>query len=324
MRSIYLVCLVACTGSNGDVLNGVDAPASDAAPLKAWETIASGTTTDLFGVWGVGATSVFAVGGTPGVTSGNPGVIVHWDGNATVTPYLVNLLGVFSRTAVGEYGGEGSMTTRNGTSWSARDVLAAGSLRGTWETSPGSYIVGDNGRLLYTSETGVAGSWMTLTSNTPDALHGVWGSSSSDVYAVGAGGVILHNTNAGTGGTGTWTKKIVGSSTLRAVWGSSANDVYVVGEAPAVILHSTDGGANWTTATLPGSAIGLYGVGGRAANDVYVVGATGGLVFHSTGNDQWTTQSLPSTKDMFGVWVDATSGDAFAVGRGGTLVRKPL
>ena len=322
MRIACLV-LVACTGTDGNVLMGVDGSTGDTAPLQPWTDVASGTTTDLYSVWGASDVYVYAVGGSPGVTNGNPGVIVHWTGTASSSPYLVNLLGVFARTAVGEYGGEGSQTFRNGTAWSARAVLAPGLLRGTWETSPGSYVVGDGGRLFYTSETGIPGGWMQLTTNTTSALYGVWGSSSSDVYAVGAGGTILHNTNAGVGGSGTWTKTTVGSSTLRAVWGSSANDVYIVGEAPAVILHSTNGGMSWTTTQPPSSALGLFSVGGRAADDVYAVGATGGVVFHSTGNDAWTTQMLPSTRDMFGVWVDATTGDAFAVGRGGAFVRKP-
>jgi len=213
------------------------------------------------------------------------------------------------------------MTYWNGLSWTAHDVLGAGSLRGTWETSPGTYAVGDNGQLHFTSETGIPGSWSNLTSNTTNALYAVWGSSMSDVYVVGAGGVILHNINAGPSGSGTWVKTTQGSSTLRAVWGSSANDVYIVGEAPAVILHSTNGGASWTPATLPAPAIGLYGVSGQGPNDIYVVGATGGLAFHSTGNDTWTTEALPTTKDLFGVSV-ASTGDAYAVGRGGTILHK--
>jgi photosystem II stability/assembly factor-like uncharacterized protein len=320
----------ACVGTNKPVLTqsdaapGADAPGTTAdAPASAqtWILVNSVTSTDLYGVTGSSAIDVLAVGGTPGTTGGNSGVAVRWNGtNWSVTPNLVNLLAVSGETAVGEYGDEGSETYWNGLDWTAREVLGAGYLRGTWTTSPGSYAVGDNGLLSYTTETGIAGSWGTLSSNTTNALYAVWGSSPSDVYVVGAGGVILHNTNAGVGSTGTWVKTTKTSSTLTGVWGSSANDVYVVGEAPAVILHSTDGGASWSTTTPP-SAVGLYGVGGRSANDVYAVGATGGVIFHSAGNDVWSPETTPTTKDLFGVWV-ASTGDAYAVGRGGTILHK--
>ena len=318
--------VAACNGTNRDVLTQTDASATVDTPVQnnqPWSVVTSVTTTDLYGVSGASSSNALAVGGTPGNTSGNPGVAVRWDGtNWSVTPNLVNLLSVSGRTAVGEYGGEGSETFWNGASWSSREVLGAGSLRGTWETSPGTYAVGDNGLLEYTSETGIPGGWGLAPSGTTNALHAVWGSSASDVFAVGAGGLILHATNAGPGMTGTWVKTIQGSSTLRGVWGSSANDVYIVGEAPAVILHSTNGGASWTSMAPPTSALGLYAVGGRSASDLYAVGATGGVIFHSSGNDAWTSETVPTTRDLYGVSV-ATSGEAYAVGRGGTIVHKP-
>jgi hypothetical protein len=321
----------ACLGTNQPVLTQDDAaPSVDAPPGtpdtppsgQSWIQVNSVTTTDLYGVTGSSAIDVLAVGGTPGSTAGNPGVAVRWNGtNWSTTPNLVNLLSVSGETAVGEYGDEGSETYWNGLSWTAREVLGAGYLRGTWTTSPGSYAVGDGGLLAYTTETGIQGSWGTLSSNTTQALYAVWGSSPSDVYVVGAGGVILHNTSAGVGGSGTWVATMHGSSTLTGVWGSSANDVYVVGEAPAVILHSRNGGASWTSTTPPASAIGLYGIGGRSATDVYAVGATGGVIFHSAGDDVWISETTPTTKDLFGVWV-ASTGDAYAVGRGGTILHK--
>jgi hypothetical protein len=325
MRIGWIFIFAACTGMDRHVLTQVDGSSSD-SPMSAnvpWTPVSGPTSTDLYSVWAGSTTNVVAVGGTPGATgTGNPGVIVSFDGTSwAATPYLVNLLGVFARTAVGEYGDEGSMTYWNGAAWSSRSVLAAGFLRGTWETSPGTYAVGDSGGLYYTSETGVPGSWGSITSSTTAPLYAVWGATPSDVYAVGAGGVILHNPNAGPGVTIGWTMTTHGSSTLRGIWGSSPSDMYIVGEAPAVILHSTDQGATWTEATLPATAVGLYGITGTSASDIYVVGATGGLAFHSTGGDAWTTQSLPTAVDMFGIAI-APSGDVYAVGRGGAIAHK--
>jgi len=219
-------------------------------PPGTWSDESTGTV-DLYGIWGSSGSDIFAVGGTPGSTTGNPGVIVHWNGSAwSSTTSLVNLMsisgvGVGSATAVGEDGGEGSATYVQGRPRSARDGLAAGTLHGTWQTSPGAYAVGDSGHLLFTTENGIPGSWGTQTSNTTNTLFAVWGSSTSNVYVVGDKGVILHTTNAGVGVTPTWTKTTVGSSQLTSVWGSSDGDVYIGGAAPAAILHSTDGGATW-------------------------------------------------------------------------------
>ncbi len=329
-----LACLVvigACTGTTKSVLTPEDSSTTtpdtttisdSSTQLKPWTIVPSGTTTDLYGVSGSGPSAVVAVGGDPTNTNGTSGVAVRWDGAAwTITTNLVNLMSVSGGTAVGVYAGEGSESYWNGATWSSREVLGAGFIRGTWEASPGTYAAGDNGILVYTSETGIPGSWGAQTSGTTNALYAVWGSSTGNVYAVGAGGVILHNPNAGVGGTGTWTATIHTSSTLTGVWGSSASDVYVVGSAPAVILHSVDGGATWTTMPPPSSAIGLFGVGGRAANDVFAVGATGGAIFHSSGNDVWTVENAPTTVDLFGVW-EAATGDAYAVGRGGTIFHR--
>lgn len=318
--------LAACDGIDGDVLSDDECHDTSCVMFDAhqpgpWTTVPSPTTTDLYSVWAETASNVVAVGGTPGNTA-NPGVIVLFDGTSwSPTPYLVNLLGVFARTAVGEYGGEGSMTQWNGTMWSSRQVLAAGFLRGIWQAVPSTYAVGDNGHLMFSSENGIPGSWIMLTSGTNETLHAVWGATATDIYAVGNGGTVLHNANATIGGGGTWTKTVQSSSTLRAIWGSSPTDMYIVGEAPAVILHSTDGGASWTEATLPASAVGLYGITGTSANDIYVVGATGGVVFHSTGNNVWTTQTVPTTVDLFGISA-APSGDLYAVGRNGTIAHR--
>ena len=320
-----VIAIGACTGSNQRVLTPMGSP--DGGPdttggARTWTVETSGTMTDLYGVSGTSPTDVTAVGGTPGMTS-NSGVIVHRDSTGwTASAQLVNLLAISGNTAVGEYGMEASEVYHH-TSWSGREILVgAATAHGVWQAPVGTYAVGDNGVLFYTTESGIAGSWGTLPSPTNHALFGVFGVSTSlpdDVYVVGASGLILHSTNGGPGMTPMWTATTVGSSTLTGVWGSSANDIYVVGTAPAVILHSTDGGTTWKSTTPPGSPLGLYAIAGRSANDVYAVGATGGVALHSTGNDVWTEETLPTTKDLFGVWV-ASTGDAFAVGRGGTIV----
>ncbi len=289
-----------------------------------WTSMTSNTTSDLYGVWAETPTSIYAVGGSPGSTSGSSGVIAHFDGSAwSVATNLVNLVGISSNIAVGEYGDEGSAIYRNTTTWTTRDILLAGVLRGVAVEAFGAYVVGDNGNLRFTTEPGIAGSWGALTSGTPQALRGVWGVSPGDTYAVGDNGTILRATSASviTPAPGSWALPASGSSSsLRGVWGSGVNDVYVVGESTPVILHSTNGGTTWGKATLPVGTGGIFAVWGSSGTDVYAVGAAGGIL-HSAGSDVWTTVSSPTSADLLAVW-GASDGHVYAVGRGGVIVRK--
>lgn len=65
------------------------------------------------------------------------------------------------------------------------------------------------------------------------ALHGVWGSSDKDVWAVGSGGTVVHWDGSAWKGVPLGRK-----DTIRGVGGRSANDVFVV-SAMNVVLHST-------------------------------------------------------------------------------------
>ena len=68
----------------------------------------------------------------------------------------------------------------------------------------------------------------------PFHFDAVWGSSASDVYAVGSGGKILHST-----GLNNWSLSPSGTiAHLYGVWGSSASNVFAVGYQ-GVILHKS-------------------------------------------------------------------------------------
>ena len=73
--------------------------------------------------------------------------------------------------------------------------------------------------------------WSGMTSGTTYPLLGVWGSSSSNVYVVGSGGLILHYDG------NTWSNMPNGTTShLFGVWGSSSSDVFAVGDQ-GIILH---------------------------------------------------------------------------------------
>src|SRR5882757_6161951 len=84
--------------------------------------------------------------------------------------------------------------------------------------------------------------WRIVPSGTVKDLNGVWGTSASNVWAVGDG-TILHYDGA------TWAPVAGGSGdALFGIWGSSASDVWAVGNdggQTPVILHYD--GASWSS-----------------------------------------------------------------------------
>lgn len=77
-----------------------------------------------------------------------------------------------------------------------------------------------------------------MQSGTTRNLTGVWGSSPTDVFAIGGNGTILHFDGRH------WTRMSVpGEPDLISIWGSSGRDVHAVGDR-GVILHFD--GQTWT------------------------------------------------------------------------------
>ena len=76
------------------------------------------------------------------------------------------------------------------------------------------------------------GSWMEMDSGTTKWLDRVWGSSASDVFAVGNGGTILHYDGS------SWSE-MSGDITrdMRKVWGASASEVFAVGPDGTILRY---------------------------------------------------------------------------------------
>jgi hypothetical protein len=142
-------------------------------------------------------------------------------------------------------------------------------------------------------------------------LTEVWGSSGSDVFAVGcyvsgeAGTIIHYN-----GSKWTWMLNPTRND-LHSVWGSAGNDVFAVGNS-GIILHY-DGGS-WIEMASP-TPNNLRDVWGSAWNDVFAVGNSGTII-HFDGSS-WTEMSYNprAPANFYGVWGSAWN-DVFAVGDG--------
>jgi hypothetical protein len=136
---------------------------------------------------------------------------------------------------------------------------------------------------------------------------GLWGTSPTNVYAVGAGTPLHYD------GTG-WRPFIGRVHSLGGVWGASANDIFVVGLND---LYRFDG-TTWTH-TFQGPGVRVWG---SAPNDVYAVSSFGGdrhaYIRHFDGA-RWTPEEFPGRPELTDIW-GAASNDIFAVGNDGLIM----
>jgi hypothetical protein len=153
--------------------------------------------------------------------------------------------------------------------------------------------------------------WRIVPSGTVNELDGVWGTSASNVWAVGYE-TILHYDGA------TWSTVAGGSGStlfgiwLFGIWGSSASNIWAVGfEAggtPALLHYD---GANWSTVPSPSSSTNYSSVSGSSASVVWVADADG-FVSHYDGTS-WSIVSTGTTRPLTAVWASSPS-DVWAVG----------
>ena len=121
-------------------------------------------------------------------------------------------------------------------------------------------------------------------------LFSVWGSSASDVYAVGYGDdvpLIYHYDGSG------WTNDSPSlpsgwsNSFLWGVWGSSGSDIYAFGNGDRDLAYYHYDGNSWTSSksspSLPSgwTSSDWGGVWGSSASDVYAIGSG----YNSTGHE---------------------------------------
>ncbi len=155
----------------------------------------------------------------------------------------------------------------------------------------------------------------TLPSST--FLRGIWGSSSTDVFAVGQTGTspnftgtIFHYDGA------TWTQMAIGTTgRLFGIWGSSSTDVFAVGDS-GTILHYYNGveGFKWYSMNS-GTPNWLESVWGSSSNDIFVAGVE--TILHYDGNS-WSKHTVNDI-NLQGIW-GSSGNDVFAVGMSGTIL----
>jgi hypothetical protein len=212
----------------------------------------------FFSAWGSSGTDVFAVGEAS--TSFNRALIAHYDGTgwsempltARDDRVLKDVFGTSSQDvyAVGYFDASANLKRRltwsgaaraarflaegvilhyDGSEWQEVQPVAANvAYSGVWASAPADvFVVGttdDRGIILHFD----GSSWSEMPSPPTGPLLDVWGTSASDVYAVGAG-TLLHFDG------GSWTESLAATQRLGGVWGSSPTEVFAAGSGGTVL-----------------------------------------------------------------------------------------
>lgn len=137
---------------------------------------------------------------------------------------------------------------------------------------------------------------------TTNQLSGVWGTSDTDIFAVGNNGTILHYDGSA------WTLQTSGvapPASITSVWGSAANNVYAVGVtnttvSPSVPTFLHYDGSSWSF-VVTGYDIHLWAIHGTSANNIWAVGDAG-HVFHFDGNSWVHSSTGGNFGALFSVW----------------------
>jgi len=211
---------------------------------------------------------------------------------------------------------------------SGAPMFEQGRVAAVWGTSATNLFVGTENRGAVLHFDGV--SWVPMILPGTSAISALWGSDAHHVYGAGYGDVFAYDGNV-------WrVLRSQSGDTYHGMWGRSASDFFVVGErvlssgTGGVVLHTTDGGATFTSISLPGGGAATPGgslaaVTGTPGGTVVAVGSrrtTGGtsepVAFSSSdGGATWSTYVIawaPGALSVRGVWADA-GGHLVAVGR---------
>jgi hypothetical protein len=150
-------------------------------------------------------------------------------------------------------------------------------------------------------------SWAKMNSGTTDVLRGIWGSSNSDVFVAGYQSIHHYDGHS-------WAKMSSGTPyIITSVWGSSSSDVFA-GDEKGTILHYD--GHSWTKMNS-GTGEFISSIWGSSSSDVFAV-CNQGIILHYDGHS-WAKMNS-STPDLINSVWGSSSSDVFAVGFAGTIL----
>lgn len=270
---------------------------------KEWAPQATGVQANLSTVWGFSSTSVFALGSDLRCpTCGGGGYVLRYDGTKWSTHlhdsgnYLYGIWGTSESNifAVGRpndpYKKWKSTVLRwNGKTWTNMNATQDTVLMAVWGSSPsnvyavGNYYLGKGkklaGKILHYKGT----KWTTVwTGGEMSALSDVWGTSATDVYAMGLADTVMHSNGK------KWTPINTNTGVhLGGIWGNNPKEIYVIAGQDNMGHILRFNGKKWTRVNLdirkpaPSSytCATFGGIWGFPKGQVFVVGSQE-TIFH--------------------------------------------
>lgn len=293
-------------------------------PAAAWE-VALQLPSDrgaLLSVWGPAPDEVYAVGGQQQSSTGSTGILYRFDGATWTeqslpagTPMLHWIFGVDGD--LWTVGRDGAAMRREGDTWTNYTTGIDTILWGVWGPRADLlWAVGGDG----VDDDPVMLRWDGLTwtpvalppTDDSAGLFKIWGTSDSDVTAVGDRGLALHFDGHA------WTREPTSDlADLISVWGRGPGEHLAVGGRANARVARWDG-ATWSgqTSATPG----LSGVWVDATGLATVVGMQGTIAELAPGSIELVPQSSP-TKLLLHATFGFDDGPRFAVG--GSLAGPP-
>jgi hypothetical protein len=295
----------------------------------AWSTMTSATTQNLNAVSGSGASDIWAVG--------NAGTTVHYNGTAwssTASVTGIPLAGVGNGYAVGLYG---TIMTQSGSTWALSNQSGV-PVNAIWADSPSDVWVASYGTALHYD----GANWTSSYVGASEMTYGLWGFTPGPTLfaAGGSGDVSIYSggtwTATSTGQPGFFATWGSSASNVLAVGKSGAKTLYNgsawANQSPLTTVSvfgfwnnyaAADSGKLFQngSAITTGTTQALNGVFGSSASDVWVAGASGTVLRYN--GSTWTSPSSGTTVTLRGVWADTPPGsytaDVYFVGDNGTV-----
>ena len=252
---------------------------------KNWSASQAKAGTTLRGVWGSGYRDILTVG--------DGGTILKYNGKSWTaqtsgtTSRLQSIWGAVTESSYNVYtvGDGGQVLHTTGASWNKVASNTTENLADIWGAGAEVMAAGNNGIILNLTKS---------TSAQEDiVLRSIWGSSATNVFAVGENGTVLHSDGTA------WTAMVSDTTEwLNETWGDNqTGEVFAVGENGTIIHYD---GTTWNP-MVSGVSVTLHGVYGTAANNVYAVGDSG-VVLHYDGA-AWSVIMAGGT-NLRDIWAD--------------------
>ncbi len=248
----------------------------------AW-TVVDQNSVPMYGVSGVSATEVYAVG-LGGLIRRFNGA--SWSTMSSATPQTLAHIWLSSAGNGIAVGVVGTIVRMVSGVWSTMTSGFNGTLYTVWGSSPTNvFAVGDSGVILHFNGT----TWARQTSGTTSPIFGIWGRGANFAVAAGVGGYI------GVWNGVSWTK-VSGNTTndLYAVAGdSSSGSVAISGANGTVLVSSQAASGTWTSSSALPNTAPYYSIVDTDAGGIYAGFEEGGVTRRSIAGSWSLTTFAP-------------------------------